>query len=104
MRQAFVMQLKPGFEAQYRQRHDEIWPELTALLKGYGIADYHIFLQPETLQLFGIFEVPDEFDGDGLKREPVMQRWWESMSPLMETLPNSHEPVAIPLQPMFYLE
>jgi L-rhamnose mutarotase len=30
---AFRMQLKPGFEAEYKKRHDEIWPELSQLLK-----------------------------------------------------------------------
>jgi len=104
MRKAFVMQLKPGFEAEYKRCHDEIWPELVALLKAYGIADYHIFLHPRTLQLFGIFEVPESFDDRGLKREPVMLRWWQSMSPLMETLADSDEPQAIPLIPTFYLE
>ncbi|UTW12571.1 L-rhamnose mutarotase [Marinobacterium rhizophilum] len=104
MNRAFVMQLKPGCEAQYRQRHDDIWPELAALLKSYGIGDYHIYLQPQTLQLFAHFSVADNFDAASLKLEPVMQRWWESMSPLMETLPGSHEPLAMALQPMFYLE
>ncbi|ANG63572.1 hypothetical protein A8C75_14535 [Marinobacterium aestuarii] len=104
MKQAFVMQLKPGCEAQYRQRHDEIWPDLVVLLKDYGIADYHIYLQPQTLQLFAHCSVPDNFDGAALKQEAVMQRWWHSMSPLMATLPGSHEPLSIPLQPMFCLE
>ena len=31
------MKLLPGFEAEYKQRHDEIWPELAALLKEAGI-------------------------------------------------------------------
>jgi L-rhamnose mutarotase len=26
---AFKMKLKPGFEAEYKKRHDEIWPELS---------------------------------------------------------------------------
>ena len=25
---AFRMKLKPGFEAEYKKRHDEIWPDL----------------------------------------------------------------------------
>ena len=28
---AFRMQLNPGMEAEYKRRHDEIWPELSAL-------------------------------------------------------------------------
>ena len=34
---AFRMQLNPGMEAEYRARHDAIWPELVALLKDAGI-------------------------------------------------------------------
>ena len=30
---AFTMKLNPGMEAEYRRRHDEIWPELVELLK-----------------------------------------------------------------------
>ncbi|TGV75979.1 L-rhamnose mutarotase, partial [Mesorhizobium sp. M2D.F.Ca.ET.145.01.1.1] len=30
---AFKMMLKPGMKAEYKKRHDEIWPSLVALLK-----------------------------------------------------------------------
>ncbi len=43
-RNAFVMKLKPGFEAEYKKRHDVIWPELHKELKAAGISDYSIFL------------------------------------------------------------
>ncbi len=42
-RQAFKMFLKPGFEAEYQKRHNEIWPELKKLLKDAGVYDYSIF-------------------------------------------------------------
>ncbi|MFA5698945.1 MAG: L-rhamnose mutarotase, partial [Sphaerochaeta sp.] len=45
MREAFVMQLKKGFEAEYEKRHNEIWPELAALLKENGVSEYSIFLE-----------------------------------------------------------
>ena len=48
-RVAFKMKLKSGFEAEYRKRHDEIWPELVKTLEEAGISDYSIFLDPETL-------------------------------------------------------
>ena len=50
---AFKMQLKPGMIDEYRRRHDEIWPELSALLTAAGIYDYSIFLDEDTLALFG---------------------------------------------------
>lgn len=29
IREAFKMKLKPGFEAEYKKRHNEIWPEIS---------------------------------------------------------------------------
>ena len=41
------MKLKPGYEAEYKRRHDRaIWPELSAQLRAQGIYDYSIFLDP----------------------------------------------------------
>ena len=37
-RVAFKMKLFPGFEAEYKKRHDEIWPDLVALLKETGVS------------------------------------------------------------------
>ena len=51
---AFKMQLHPGQEAEYRRRHDEIWPELVALLREAGVSDYSIHLDRETGTLFGV--------------------------------------------------
>jgi L-rhamnose mutarotase len=34
---AFVMQLVPGNEAEYRPKHDEIWPEMVETLHRFGI-------------------------------------------------------------------
>ena len=51
---AFRMQLNPGMKAEYSRRHDEIWPELVALLKEAGVSDYSIHLDEETNMLFGV--------------------------------------------------
>ena len=48
------MKLNPGMEAEYKRRHDEIWPELVALLKEAGVSDYSIHLDRETNTLFGV--------------------------------------------------
>ncbi len=45
MRVGFKMQLHKGKEAEYKKRHDEIWPELAGLLKSSGISEYSIFLE-----------------------------------------------------------
>ncbi len=47
-RYAFRMKLHPGQEAEYRRRHDEIWPELIDLLQQSGVSDYSIWLDEDT--------------------------------------------------------
>jgi L-rhamnose mutarotase len=39
----FTFQLRPGMEAEYKRRHDEIWPELVAAIKDAGISNYSLF-------------------------------------------------------------
>ncbi|MEA3537235.1 L-rhamnose mutarotase [Rhizobium sp. CC-YZS058] len=101
-RQAFTMTLNPGMEAEYRRRHDEIWPELVDLLHAAGISDYSIFLDPETRTLFGVLTVPEENGLDQLPDHPVMRRWWAHMADIMETHPDNR-PVQTALTPVFHL-
>ena len=44
----------PAWRAEYKARHDAIWPELVELLKSAGISDYSIHLDEETNLLFGV--------------------------------------------------
>lgn len=96
------MQLKAGYEEEYTKRHHEIWPELAGLLKESGISEYSIFLEPLSLQLFGVLRITDVTRLDELSHEPVMLRWWTYMKDLMECHEN-HAPVSIPLREVFYL-
>lgn len=103
IRNAFKMKLKPGFEAEYKKRHDEIWPELQALLSETGIQDYSIFLDEETLTLFAVQKISPNFDQNFLPSHPLVKKWWAYMADIMETNPDK-SPVAIPLKEVFYLE
>ena len=98
----FRMKLNPGMAAEYKRRHDAIWPELVALLKDAGISDYSIHLDEETNILFGVLWRSDGHKMDALPQDPVMRRWWAHMRDIMETKPDG-EPVATPLAPMFYM-
>ena len=99
---AFKMRLKPGMCAQYKKRHDEIWPELVTLLHDAGICDYSIHLDAETDTLFAVLWRGDDHAMDALPDHPVMQRWWAHMADIMETR-GHNEPVAIPLETVFHL-
>ena len=98
---AFRMQLKPGTMAEYRARHDAIWPELAALLTDAGIHDYAIFVDEATLALFAVLKLHDGHTSTALPEHPVMRRWWDYMADLMEVEPGNR-PKEWPLTPVFY--
>ena len=100
---AFTMQLKPGVEAEYKRRHDEIWPDLSAALTQAGIRDDAIYLNAETGTLFAVQQRVDGHTADTLPALPVMQRWWAFMADLMETNPDQ-SPLVKPLERVFYQE
>ncbi len=99
---AFKMKLLPGFKDEYKKRHDEIWPELSALLKENGISDYTIFLDEETNTLFGVQMLSGQSSQD-LGSTDIVKRWWAYMADIMETNPDN-SPVSTPLTPVFHLD
>lgn len=100
-RNAFKMKLRPGFEAEYKKRHDEIWPELAAELSRAGVSDYSIFLDEETLTLFAVQKLSDDNTAGDLPRCEIVQRWWAYMADIMETNPDN-SPVCVPLPEVFH--
>jgi L-rhamnose mutarotase len=98
---AFRMKLKPGTVAEYKRRHDTLWPELGDALREAGIHDYSIFLDEETLHLFAVLKLRPDDDIAALPHKPVMQRWWDYMADLMEVEPGNR-PREWPLEQMFY--
>ncbi len=102
-RVAFKMFLHAGEAEEYRRRHDELWPELKALLKESGVRNYSILLDAETHTLFGYLERDEAHGMDALPAHPVMRRWWAYMADIMATNPDG-SPVTAPLVEMFHLE
>lgn len=102
-RYAFKMSLNPGCEAEYKKRHDQIWPELVDLLHEAGISDYSIHLDRETNILFGFLTRTVPHGMAALPETAIMKRWWAHMADIMQTHPTN-EPVAVPLTPMFYMK
>ena len=99
---AFRMNLNPGQAAEYEKRHDEIFPELVHALKGAGVSDYSIWLDPEDHHLFGILTRSDNHKLKELPDTEIMKRWWAFMRDIMESDPNN-APVQVPLKRVFYL-
>ena len=100
-RVGFVMQLKPGNEAVYKQKHDEIWPEMVDTLHRFGIRNYSIFRRG--LTLYAYYESDDPSRTSGQRHDPVVQRWWKMMEPYMEYNPDG-TPWSEPIEEVFHLD
>ena len=96
------MLLRPGAEAQYRKRHDEIWPELTAELRAAGIRDYRIFIDRENHCLFAVITRFKAHSMNELPQKAIMRKWWAMMADLMITEADS-SPRVVALEEMFVL-
>jgi L-rhamnose mutarotase len=100
---AFRMNLNPGQAAEYKKRHDEIWPELSRALKGAGVSDYSIWLDPETNHLFATLIRSDDHNLSELPKSEINQRWWAFMADVMDYNPDG-TPVQVELTQVFQLD
>jgi L-rhamnose mutarotase len=80
-RRAFTMRLKPNALVEYKQHHDNIWPELVDEIERAGIASITTFQRDD--DLFLVSEIADEAAWDRLWTSEVHRRWAELMQPLM---------------------
>lgn len=103
IRKGFKMKLYPGFEKEYKKRHNQLWPEMRDMIHEYGGRNYSIFLDQETLTLFGYLEIEDEEKWNASAQTAICRKWWDYMADIMETNPDN-SPVSVDLQPVFHLD
>lgn len=101
-RLAFKMHLNEGQKEAYKQRHQELWPDLKRLLKDAGICEYSIFLDEETSTLFAFQKVDGDGGSQDLGQTEIVQKWWAYMADIMKTNPDN-SPVSVALEEVFYM-
>ncbi len=99
---AFRMKVHPGRIAEYKKRHDEIWPELQAALTAAGISDYSIWHDPETDYLFATLVRSDDHRMAELPKTEVNRRWWAFMDDIMDYDADG-TPTVVALDKVFHL-
>ncbi len=82
-RYAWKATVRDGMLAEYRRRHDEIWPEMKAVLKEAGICNYSIWNAGN--ELFGYYECEKgrDFAARVQAESPVVARWNRYMEDVM---------------------
>ena len=103
IRKTFLMSVNPDAHAEYEKRHRPIWEDLTAILKRHGVANYSIFLDEETSQLFGYAEIDSEELWNDIAEADECGRWWTYMRDIMPTN-DDNSPVSRELKEVFHLD
>ena len=73
------------------------------LLQDAGVSYYTIFLDPETLDLYGYIEIEDEDRWAASADTAICRKWWDYMAPLMDVNPDN-SPVCHDLKNVFHLD
>ena len=103
MIKGFKMKLYEGMAEEYEKRHNELWPEMKEMIHEYGGRNYTIFLDKDTLTLFGYIEVESEEKWAKSSDTEICRKWWDYMADIMETNPDN-SPVEIPIKEVFHLD
>lgn len=81
IRRAFTLRLAPGALAEYKEKHDNIWPELVEEIGRLGIARMTAFEADPVI--FYYSEILDEGAWDRLWESEVHDRWAEMFKSLI---------------------
>ena len=97
------MTLLPGYEDEYKRRHDNIWPELVTELRKAGVSDYSIFFDSTSNTLFAVLKRTSDHKMDTLSIQPIVKKWWAYMADIMQTN-EDNSPLSEPIELVFHLE
>ena len=99
----FTMRLLPGREAEYRRRHEAVWPELLADLRAAGARNYSIFLRGDDLFAYLEVEDFDQFTAH-MARSEANARWQADMAELIDPLTDPATGFHTRIPEVFHLE
>jgi L-rhamnose mutarotase len=104
-RVCFLLKVRPDRLAEYRERHQAVWPDMLAALRAAGWHNYSLFLRADGL-LVGYLET-ENFQAalDAMAGTDVNARWQAEMAPFFEEL-DGHRPDQgmRPLTEVFHLD
>jgi L-rhamnose mutarotase len=103
-RVCFVLQVRPEYLTEYKQRHSEVWPEMLAALREAGWHNYSMFLRPDGL-LVGYLEASSFQEAIlEMKKHAVNERWQKEMAQFFESSKGEKPDDQMwPLEEIFHL-
>ncbi|HLV98205.1 MAG TPA: L-rhamnose mutarotase [Ktedonobacterales bacterium] len=105
-RVGFLLKVKQEKIAEYRARHQVVWPEMLDALRRAGWHNYSLFMRPDGM-LFGYVEVDESFTQAqaNMAHEEANERWQTFMDGFFEIPPGFHADQAMQeLDEVFHLD
>ncbi|MED7923384.1 L-rhamnose mutarotase [Nonomuraea sp. LP-02] len=103
-RVCFLLRVRPERLAEYRERHQDVWPEMREALSRTGWHNYSLFLRDDGL-LVGYLETDDfEAAKKAMAETEVNARWQAEMAPFFEDLDGRPDEGMTPLTEVFHLD
>jgi L-rhamnose mutarotase len=103
-RVCFLLKVRTDRLEEYRERHQEVWPEMRAALSATGWHNYSLFLRDDGL-LVGYLETDDfEAARAAMAERAVNARWQAEMAPFFEQLDGTPDEGMVALREAFHLD
>ena len=105
-RVAFLLKVREEKIEEYKQHHQNVWPEMLDALRRAGWHNYSLFMRDDGL-LFGYFETPENFQAAlaGMEGEAINEKWQEFMAPYFESADGGHaDKMMVELLEVFHLD
>ena len=102
----FILKVKPELIEEYKEHHQNVWPEMQAALRATGWYNYSLFIRDDGL-LFGYFETPESLEAAvaAMEKTEVNTRWQAMMSPYFEIPPGARpDQMFVELAQVFHLD
>jgi L-rhamnose mutarotase len=104
-RVCFVLQVRPEKLAEYKARHQQVWPEMLQALRQASWTNYSLFLRADGM-LVGYVETPDFAHAlSEMAKTEVNARWQKEMAEFF-VIPSGvmADQAMLPLEEVFHLE
>ena len=105
-RVGFLLKVKPKKITEYKQIHQNVWPDMLEALRRCGWRNYSLFIREDGL-LFGYFETPQDLQAalDAMEKEAINTRWQETMAPFFESPDGARaDEILIELEEVFHTD
>lgn len=105
VRVGFTLQVRAELLNEYKERHEQVWPEMLDALRRHGWHNYSLFLRSDGV-LFGYFETPRSFEGalESMANEEINGRWQADMAHFFEGAGDPADEMMTQLVEVFHLD